>query len=98
MTDPSDYFRWYWVHSRISIRNSNLQARGHERQHRLTRTIEENPNTFNEGRPIAHQFDAILMEYMTAAFLGTRLSFTPKYAPPEETKKSLKVSTRRRSR
>ncbi|MCD9645741.1 hypothetical protein HAX54_034926 [Datura stramonium] len=38
------------------------------------------------------------MECMTIAFLGTRLSFTPEYAPPEETEKPPKVSTRCRQR
>ncbi|MCD9559773.1 hypothetical protein HAX54_018025 [Datura stramonium] len=38
------------------------------------------------------------MECMTVAFLGTRLSFAPEYAPPEETEQPPEVSTRRRRR
>ncbi|MCD9644712.1 hypothetical protein HAX54_033133 [Datura stramonium] len=94
----SDYFRWYRHHSHIFIGNSILQAHEHERQHRLTRTIEENPNTSDEARSIAQQFEAISMECMTVVFLGTSLSFAPEYAPPEETEQPSEVSTRRRPR
>ncbi|MCD9644912.1 hypothetical protein HAX54_033438 [Datura stramonium] len=85
-------------YQQLAGRHEALVARGHERQHRLARTIEENPNISDEGRSIAQQFDVISVECMTVAFLGTRLSFNPEYAPPEETEQPPKVSTRCRRR
>lgn len=109
----SEYFDWYQRHSRIFIGNPahdvdrgyqhmagrhEALARGHQKSYMLALSVGNDPTASDAEKVLAEKFSRISVESMTAASLGTRLSFAPDYTPPAEYEEPPVVPVRRRQR
>ncbi|XP_055802239.1 serine/threonine-protein phosphatase 7 long form homolog isoform X2 [Solanum dulcamara] len=109
----SEYFDWYQRHSRIFIGNPTHDvdrgyqhmagrhealARGHQKSYTLALSVVNDPTAIDAEKALAEKFSRISVESMTAASLGTRLSFAPDYTPPTEYEEPPIVPIRRRLR
>lgn len=61
-------------------------------------SVGNDPTASDAEKALAEKFSRISVESMTAAALGTRLSFAPDYTPPTEYEEPPVVPVRRRQR
>ncbi|PHU31028.1 hypothetical protein BC332_03121 [Capsicum chinense] len=72
-------------------------TRGHIRAYQIGQSLVNDNNQSEEVKQIVAQFASIFLESMTAASLGTRLTFDSEYTPPNEYEQPPSVQVCRRS-
>ncbi|PHU11141.1 hypothetical protein BC332_18071 [Capsicum chinense] len=65
--------------------------------YQIAQNLVNDNNQSKEVKQIATQFVSIFLESMTAASLGTHLTFDSEYTPPNKYEKPPSVQVRRRS-
>ncbi|KAM3238398.1 hypothetical protein P3L10_013429 [Capsicum annuum] len=105
-----EYIHWYCNYARMLIGNlehvvqrgyqhmagrHEALAMGHETIYRMAQLILRDSRATSEMYEFASEVARISLESMNSAYLGTRLSFAPNYAPPTQSAESPPVQVRR---
>ncbi|KAF3677235.1 Pleiotropic drug resistance protein 3 [Capsicum annuum] len=95
-------YRTLWeqtiIRPRLHLHVSGDEAMGHETIYRMAQLVLRDSRATSEMYGFASEVARISSESMNSAYLGTRLSFAPNYAPPTQSVESPPVQVCRQER